>query len=175
VGSDDALSAVILARPDLRSAVARFPWVAFGLAPVLILTLVVAAALLLEGGLIFLSPPVPPWAIPWTRFSLDALNWLTTYAAPLVIAALLCVIAIRQRMAAHWIVLGISITCIAGGFHEIGVSWSSVQSEPSELQLSFALAPPYPAHLLIAGALRAAINLAIVGAAYGLWLRTATA
>ena len=55
IGSDDELSAVMLARPGIRSVIARFPWVAFGFGPILILALVVAAALLMQGALILWS------------------------------------------------------------------------------------------------------------------------
>ena len=37
IGADDALAAVMLARPDFRSLTARFPWAVFGLGSVLML------------------------------------------------------------------------------------------------------------------------------------------
>ena len=171
VGSDDGLAAVMLARPELRSVAARYPWFAFGLAPVMMLALVVATALLIQGGIIFWSPAIPPWSVAWAKLSFDALNWLATYAAPLVIAAMLCVIGFRQRMTARWIVLGLAIVCLVGGFHEIGVRRSSMPSQPSELYVGFAFAPPFPRQMIIAGVFRAAINVALVAAAYRLWLR----
>jgi hypothetical protein len=171
IGSDDKLSDVMLARPGVRSMTARYPWAAFGVGPLLMLAFVVASALFIQGGLISWSPPIPQWSIPWVRLSFDVLNWLTTYAAPLAIALILVVIGIRQRMSSGWILLGLAIVCVVGGFHEIGAIWSTEPAQPSELALSFALAPPFPRDMLIAGAFCAAINLAIVGTVYGLWLR----
>lgn len=172
IGGDDELAAVMSARSELRSLSARFPWAAFGVGPVLMLALVVYAALLIQGGIIFWGPGIPQWSIAWARLSFDALNWLTTYAAPLVIAAVLFVIGIRQRMTMSWIVLGLAIICVVGGFHEIGVKWSSMPSQPNELYVSFALAPPFPRAMILYGLLRSAINIAVVAAAYWLWRQT---
>jgi len=161
----------MLARPGKRSLTARFPSAAFCLGPILMLALVVAAALLIQGGFIFWSPPIPQWSVPWAKVSIDGLNWLATYAAPLAIAAVLCVVGITQRMTANWIVLGLAIVCVIGGFHEIGVRWSATPTQPSELYVGFGLAPPFPRGMIIAGLYRAAINIALVGVGYVLWLR----
>lgn len=169
IGSDDELARIMLARPELRSITARFPWATFGVGPILMLVLIVAAALLIQGVLILWSPPMPRWSVPWGRLLFDILNWLTTYAAPLAIAAILCVIGMRQRMAPGWIVLGIAIIGVVGGFHEIGVAWSDTPTEPNQLSLGFALWPPYPRNMIFAGVLRAAINLALVAVGYWLW------
>jgi hypothetical protein len=171
IGSDAELSAVMLARPASRSIMARVPWAVFGIGPVLMLALVVASALLIQGGLISVSPELPPSSIPWARASLDVLNGLTTYAAPLAIAAALSVAGIRQRMSESWIVFGLATICVTGGFHEIGVRWSATPAQPSELYVSFALAPPFPGPMIVAGALRAAVNITLVGVACWLWVR----
>lgn len=171
IGSDDELSAVMLARPGMRSVTARFPWAVFSFGPVLMLAVVVAATLLIQAGLIFWSPPIPQWSVPWARASLDGLNWLATYAAPLAVAAVLCVVGIRQRLTASWIVLGLAIVCVVGGFHEVGVRWSTALEQPSEVYVGFGLAPPFPRGMIIAGVYRAVINVALAGAGYWLWLR----
>ena len=51
LGSDDSLAAAMLARPELRSISARFPWAVFGLAPVAALALLIFAAALMKAGL----------------------------------------------------------------------------------------------------------------------------
>jgi hypothetical protein len=63
------------------------------------------------------------------------------------------------------------IACIGGGFHEIGVKWSNVPTQPSELDISFALVPPFPLQMIISGLFRAAINLALASVIYWLWTR----
>src|ERR1019366_3480569 len=52
LGHDDDLADAMLARPELKSFTARYPWAVFGLGPVVMLVLGVAAALILEVGLL---------------------------------------------------------------------------------------------------------------------------
>ena len=170
IGEDDALVATMLARPELRSLAARFPWAVFGFGPVLMLVLIVAAALVIQGT-IFLNPTIPRSSLAWARPSFDAFSWFATYAAPLFIAIGLCIVGIRQRMAAFWIVLGLIVACIFGGFHHVGVTWPDAASRPPELGISFALAPPFPRDMILFGCLRAAISCALAGAVYWLWRR----
>jgi hypothetical protein len=171
IGGDDALADVMLSRPELRSVVARFPWAVFGLGPVLMLVLVVSAAILIEGGIAFLHPAIPRWSVDWARFSFDAVNWLVMYAAPLAIAAVVSVVGINQRVTTGWVVFGLIIISVVGGFHEVGVKWSYVPMHPSELDESFALAPPFPRAMIVSGLFRAAINLTLAGVTYLLWIR----
>ena len=178
IGSDDELSAVMLARSELRSVTARFPWAVFGFGPALMLTVTIVAAVLLEGGFLYShralatwwrdAPPVTP--PDWIKWSVYAWNWLATFAAPLMIAALLCVLGIRQRMSRRWIMLGAAVVCILGAFHQVDLTWSDLPGR-SELAVGFGLAPPFPLHMILTGLVRAAINVALVGAAYCLWLR----
>ena len=169
IGSDDTLAQIMLARPELRSLSARLPWAVFGVGPVLMLALVVAGALFIQGGLIFWSPAIPPWSVVWGKLSFDALNWLATYAAPLLIAAIISIIGIRQRVPTTWTMLGLAIISFVGGFHEIGVKWSSTPAVPNEIFVSFGLAPPFPRHMIVSGLYRAAINVALVVGAWALW------
>jgi hypothetical protein len=170
IGSDDELAAALLAKPGLRSVIARFPWAVFGLGPVLMLALVVATVIVIEGGIIVWTTN-PRLRTDWARTSFDVLNWAVTYSVPLGIAAILVLAGIRQRTRAVWIVTGAAIICVLGAFHEVGIRWSDSPGDPSTLVASFALAPPFPGHLLIAGLYRAAINVVLVGVGYWLWLR----
>jgi hypothetical protein len=178
IGSEDALADVMLSRPELRSVTARFPWLVFGLGPVLMLAVAVDAAVLIESGLLQLhlafirdangQHPLPP---DWMRASIAAWNGMATYVAPLIVASAICVVGLKQRSTFYWIAAGAAVACILGGFHEITMTWSELPGH-SELRASLALAPPFPRHMLIAGFLRAAINLALVSAAYWVWTRT---
>jgi hypothetical protein len=93
-----------------------------------------------------------------------------TYAAPVGIALLLCWLGLRQRIADRWIIAGVCVICVFGAFHVMNMSWSNVPGR-SELSLSYALAPPYPTHMIIAGLYRLPLNLLAVAALYFLWLR----
>jgi hypothetical protein len=166
LGTDETLAAAILQRPELRSLTARFPWAVFGVGPVLLLTVCVVAATLIEGGFLELhldlvrTPANPhPVKPDWLKPALIAWNWLATYATPLAIAALLAVIGQRQRVGAGWIVTGVLIVCVVGANQELVIHWH--EPGPNELSLGYTLS--------YWGALRAAANLLLAGAFYWLW------
>jgi hypothetical protein len=182
IGSDDELSAVMLARPGIRSVTARFPWAVFGFGPVLMLVLAVLAAVLTEGGFLYAlsawSPGVTPPANPpdWIKRLAFVWNCLINYAAPLMIAALLCVLGIRQRMSGRWVAFGTAIVCILGAFHEVAVLWADVPGvDRSQIGVTFALAPPFPQWLIAEGLFRMTINVAVARAGYWLLQRRMTA
>jgi len=179
IGSDDQLSAVMLARPDLRSITSRFPWAVFGVGPVLMLVIVIVATVLIEGLFLYSHrelvrlwgetlPATPP---DWVKVLVFQWNFLVTYVAPLMVAALLVVLGVRQRMSAHWIMFGVALVCIVGAFHLVDATWGDLGTEPPEIRVTLALAPPFPQWLINEGLLRAAINLALVGSGYWLWRR----
>jgi hypothetical protein len=179
IGSDDELAAVMLALPGLRSLTARFPWAVFGFGPVVMLAAMIVAAVLVEGGFLYSHYIWVQWwgeaplATPpgWIKSLVSAWNWLITYAAPLLIAALLVLVGERQRTRAAWIVTGSAIICVLGALHDVGIQWPDSPANPSTLSASFALAPPFPTQMMVAGLYRAAINMALVGVGYWLWLR----
>jgi hypothetical protein len=177
IGSDDELAAVMLARPELRSVAARLPWLVFGLSPILMLVVAIAAAVVIEAGLVELhlafirdangQHPLPP---DWMRVSTAAWNWMVMYVAPLLVAYAICVVGLKQRSSFYWIAAGAGVVCMLGGFHVVNLTWSELPMK-SELSVSLALAPPFPRQMLIVGILRAAINVVLTGLGYWLWLR----
>ena len=175
IGSDNDLSAVMLARPELRSVTARFPWAVFGIAPVPMLVITIVAAVLMEGLFLYLAglwgetlPATPP---DWVKFLVFQWNLLVTYVAAPMIAALLCVLGVRQRMSTQWIMFGAALVCIVGAFHLVDATWGDLGVGRPEISVTLALAPPFPQWLINEGLLRAAINLALVSVSYWLWLR----
>jgi hypothetical protein len=172
LGADDALAAALLARPGLRSVTARYPWAVFALGPIALSFIVLMAAVFVEVGFFNLltaltggprEGPDPAWlkVITWIW------NTLFTYAAPFVIAWLMFVVGQRQRVAGLWLLVGIAVACIAGGFHWVEVTWH----DQGGGELSVGFEQPYSHGMLITAGLRAAINLLLVGGAYWFWQR----
>jgi hypothetical protein len=181
LGSEDALAAALLDRPGLRSLTSRAPWLVFGLAPVAVLLLVVIASAFFEVGLLkgyawiagaeispgsFTGADLPVWLMSfiWTW------NQLVMYAAPFALAALVVVIGTRQRIGGVWILIGVAIAAIAGGFHVMEVRFAD-QPGQSALSAGFGLVGPFPNDMTAPGIGRAAINLVLIGTAYWLWHR----
>jgi hypothetical protein len=177
LGNDDDLANAMLSKPELRSLTARFPWAVFGLGPVAMLALGVVAALYLEFGLLTFLNWLIHGVIGYTPASAAAkvanarlvtqiftvYNTLAVYSAPLVFAWLFYRIGSRQRMSAAWIIGGVVLACILGGFQNI-VFYDTGVRHGGMLMVSSALVPPFPN--LAESLARALLNLAIAG---GVW------
>lgn len=171
LGSEDNLAAAMLEKPELRSFMARFPWAVFGLGPVALLALSIAAALFAEHGIIqavtLWAPllgvtPGPAAAHGFTQIML-VWNTLAIYGAPLLFAWLFYWMGSRQRMPKAWIMTGLAIVCVVGGFQNMSFYDTGCKG-CGHLLVESALLPPFP-HVA-EGLARAALNLAI---ACGIW------
>ena len=171
LGNDDDLAEAMLARPELRSLAARYPWAVFGLGPVAMLAVGFAAALAVEIGIIELATAYGsaiglkpgPDAARWFTRAMLVWNTFAVYFAPLGFAALLYLVGSRQRMRPAWIVTGVSLICVLGGFQNL-IFYDTGCKGCGVLLVQSAFLPPFP-HFA-EGLVRAAMNLAIVG---GVW------
>src|SRR6185437_6900706 len=133
LGSDDILAEAALARPELRSFTARYPWAVFGLGPLVMLAMAVVAALFLEVGIIMVlnwllldvmgyTPGSAAAKVANAKVATEiftAYNTLAVYGAPLLLAWLFHQIGSQQRMRPAWIVTGVVLVCILGGFQNL--------------------------------------------------------
>jgi hypothetical protein len=177
LGSDEDLAQAMLARPELQSFMARHPWAVFGVGPVVMLGLGFAAALFLEVGVIVFLNWLLHSVIGYMPGSSAAkvanaktatqiftiYNTLAVYGAPLLFAWLFYRVGSRQRMPAAWIVTGVTLVCILGGFQNL-VFYDTGCRGCGHLLVQSAFIPPY-LHLA-EGIARAVMNLAIAG---GVW------
>ena len=176
LGHNDLLAEAMLSRPELRSLTARFPWAVFGLGPVALLALGFAAALAAEIGIIELATAYGsaiglkpgPDAARWFTRVLLVWNTFAVYFAPLGFAALLYLVGSRQRMRPAWIVTGVALACILGGFQNL-IFYDTGCRGCGHLLVQSAFLPPFP-HFA-EGLVRAAMNLAIAGVVW--WWLTA--
>jgi hypothetical protein len=112
LGSDTSLANAMLARPELRSVTARFPWLVFGILPPLAVIVGFAAVVIvtqlvaIRGGAYIprqgFVAPAPAWMVWILQGTMFALNFLVV---PLL-GALLAWVAQRQRMKLLWPILG---------------------------------------------------------------------
>ena len=175
LGHDDDLADAMLSRPELRSFMARFPWAVFGLGPVVMLVASVVAALYLEIWLLnqpigifsYLTgqPPGPVTAKLATQV-FTVYNTLAVYGVPLLFAWLFYRLGSRQRMRPVWIVTGVTLICVLGGFQNLIFYDTGCRGCGHLIVSSGLLAPfwhffaPFDA---AEGLARAAMNLAIAG------------
>jgi hypothetical protein len=183
LGNDDVLADAMLSRPELRSLTARFPWAVFGIAPLVIPLLSAVAALYFEiwfithvhGLFSYLTgqPPGPVTARLATQV-FTAYNTLAVYVAPLFFAWMFYWLGSRQRMRPAWIVTGVVLICVLGGFQEL-VFYDKGYVGGGVLLIESGLISPF-VHFTndsffspfsyAEGFARAAMNLAIAG---GVW------
>ena len=172
LGHDEDLAQAMLSRPELRSLTARFPWAVFGIGPIALLALSVAGGLYLEFWLLHLpggiftyftgQPPGPVTARLATQVY-TVYNTLIVYGAPLLFAWLFYWIGSRQRMPAAWIVTGVALVCVLGGFQNL-IFYDTGCRGCGHLLAESSLIPPF-SHFA-EGLPRAVLNLAIVGGAW---------
>jgi hypothetical protein len=167
LGSDDELASVMLARPELRSLTARYPWAVFGLGPVAMVVAALTVCLLLEFASFNVAHTLFPHPTAGERegfvFAVSIWNALWTYVAPFAIAAGLCLLGLRQRMPAAWIFTGIALACFFGAFQEIHFR---DDGHHGELSLGSGLFSPFPVKLLVHGLQRAIVTFALAGGLY---------
>ncbi|MGZ5929597.1 MAG: hypothetical protein ACXWLX_10310, partial [Rhizomicrobium sp.] len=113
------------------------------------------------GSAIGLKPG--PDAARWFTRAMLVWNTLAVYFAPLAFAALLYLVGSRQRMRPAWIVTGVSLICVLGGFQNL-IFYDTGCRGCGVLLMQSAFMPPFP-HFA-EGLARAAMNLAIAG---GVW------
>lgn len=176
LGSEDTLAAAMLEKPELRSFMARFPWAVFGVGPVVLLALSIAAALFAEMGVIQAATMwapllgITPGPVAAHRFTQIMLVWntLVIYGAPLLFAWLFYWMGSRQRMPQAWIVTGVAIVCVVGAFQNMSFYDTGCKG-CGYLGVESAFLPPFP-HV-VEGLARAAVNLVIAGGFWWLAIR----
>lgn len=171
LGHESDLAEAMLARPELRSLTSRFPWAVFGLGPIALLALSVVCGIFLEIWIInhtsfvwawFHMQPSPATARVATKIY-TAYNTLVVFGGPLLFAWLFTWIGTRQRMPRAWIIAGVAIVCVLGGFQNL-IFYDTGCRGCGHLLMQSAFIPPFP-HFA-EGVARAAMNLAIAG---GIW------
>src|ERR1700744_986606 len=184
LGTDDDLVAAMLSRPELRSLTSRFPWAVFGLGPILLLAASIVGALYLEiwllnhsGGVFsyFTGRPPGPVSARLATKVYTVYNTLAVFGAPLLFAWMFYWLGSRQRMRPAWIVTGVALICVLGGFQNL-IFYDKAHIGGGVLLIESGLVSPF-VHFTsdsffspfpyAEGFARAAMNLAIAG---GVWL-----
>jgi hypothetical protein len=123
LGQRDALTAQMLAQPELRSRVHRFAWLLFGIAP-LFATLVLSVAtyfvVIVFGGYFALPEHVQ---LQQEHGALPVASAFMHWIAPLFIAVPLGMLALRRRMSPVWPVVGVVVIAVASGALAVRPNW----------------------------------------------------
>jgi len=162
LGTQDDILSDTLAREELKSWTARWPWALYGVMPPVILVATVALTLYL---VVAISRVVTLFAgefslVPaWAAAATNVLSLFLMYVSPMLLGAAIGYIAIRRRSSWLWPVLGIVLVAILGGLSIIGIDLGEA-GHLSRLYVGTSFIPPFPDKL--ATAIRISLNLLVV-------------
>ena len=172
LGSEQRVASEMLARPELRSWAARWPWAIYGLLPPLLMAALVVLAALALAPVIELYVLHSGWeasdaGLPhaWFMNAVDGILATFKYAAPLLLCVAFCRMTVRRLSRSGWLVPGIAATAVLGGAFDIAMNWGQDQWS---MAVNFFLYPPWPNPLT--HGLRIAANLLLALAPYLYWL-----
>ena len=146
LGSEDALAAAILARPELKSWMHRRPRIAYWLIPTMLFFPAFAVMILL---LRLSGAPhadyetfLRRWGSPHSARSLaGAVRLFYNVGLPLVLAGACCVVAGRSRAAMKWPVIGVLTTSFIGGAIQWDLLWPHGPDGHGAISLTVAVLP----------------------------------
>jgi hypothetical protein len=127
LGTEDAVAANILARPELQSWTRQWPWLAFVLLPLLALPLQFVLSMLAALGVFNFSTRVlgltalNPGAVPWV---VGALQTYGVWIAPILAAGAACFLAARRGAPALWPIVGSALIALVGASTNASFEWS---------------------------------------------------
>ncbi len=173
LGDADTLAAEIIARPELRSWMSRWPWIAYGVTPPLALLLALFGILLILGrsGAFHadLITFTNRWGSPdsWSWFA--AIRVFYTFGLPLLLAAGCCFVAGQRRAALRWPVMGAMLVSIFGAAVTFNVCWPHGADSFGGLCIRSNVFPPFAGWE--GNAVRAAATSALSVGPYLWWKR----
>ncbi len=179
LGSEDAVVEGALAKPELQSWAARWPWAVYGLAPAVTFSVAVTFLIFVLVGIAkglqgfgFLTDETRHLTPFWLTTSIDVFFLTIVYVVPLLMAAYICQQIAIRRPPLVWPWAGLFLLCLFGAALDISVTWPRTIDAPGHLGVTFALAPPFPDR--VETAIRALINVGLV-AAFLQWCRQSQA
>lgn len=124
LGDPELIIEEALARPELRSWAYRWPWVIYGMFPVVALALVVVGSIVVVGSLLGLAQSnsgLSPAAFAnalfdqwWARALLETWRVSMVYVLPVVFAGALCIFAAKRDAPILWPTIGVFLILFLG-------------------------------------------------------------
>ena len=175
LGTEQDVASEMLARPELRSWAARWPWAVYALLPPVVLVGLTVLLVLAITGPVFelytsqldargIKAP-HSWFVGSVNYTLMAFQ----YATPLILCTTFCWMAVSRRTDSPWPILGIVVAGVLGGSFYMGMNWGEDQWS---MTVSLFLYPPYPHPL--ESAIRIFANILLTLTPYLYWIRRQT-
>ncbi len=170
LGSFDAIASDLILRRELQSWPARWPWLIYGLLPIVTVAgaIVVAASTV---GYVWLglewyvgAKVVPPQTI---HLAVNAFFWSVAHVLPVGLAVVIGVHALNTRRPLVWPIAGVIALCLAGGALDFSAHWPMPPDGPRTVQVGFSYGPPFPdlPHAVLYGVMNLAIAAGLIALA----------
>ena len=177
LGSEDDIVSTVLARPELRSLPARYPRVISAAGPivlwlgVMIGSVFMIAAIFKVLVMAGIAPPPRTSIEPlWLQNLMNAVLFVYVRILPVVIGAAMAAVFARRLLVPRWTIAGAVAISLTSAFSTYALIFPKVVGEGGELNLGMGInADELPVSLTLA-----ALNVALIMAAYGLARRRAT-
>lgn len=121
LGSDDQIVRKVLNRPELISWAHRWPWMIYGIGPVVgyfLLVVLIAGAIGVWLGIaderLSREAFFDMLTAGWVRFLFEHFTLLILHPLSTITAALICFIAAKREMPILWPVVGVVLVCVFG-------------------------------------------------------------
>ncbi len=176
LGAEDEIVGNVLARPELQSLPARYPRAVFGAGPVALWFAITALSILLImaitkafqlAGLLPMPGKATHIEPMWLQSLGHALMFTYMRILPVIIGAIIAVMAARHRLVPRWTAAGAFVVSLLSAFATWALIFPTIPGEPGELQLGFGVA----ANELPRSLALAAMNAGLILAAYWFALR----
>jgi hypothetical protein len=169
LGSTETLAGAMIERKELRGWDARAPWAAYLLAPALALVVGLALTLgLVYGAVESFRPPGGPLVLPLRIAELTrSITAIGTALLPILLGWGMALTANGRRRPPLWPALGVIALGILGGAAAFPLTLPTGPGETGELDIEFALLPPFPG--LSLAVLHIAANLALLLLPFAAW------
>ena len=148
LGPENQLAEAMLACTRFRSWAHRAPWAVFMVAPLAALisvyfatqVLTVIIVELFGSGISHVPMQVPGWFSAFYSTVID----FNLYLLPLLCGWVLSVLAIRQRMALAWPIIGLCVVAVFCGLETFSVNWAAAPNHLNSVGTSWAFLPGAP-------------------------------
>lgn len=129
LGSEDAIVADVMARPELRSWARRFPWAAFVVFPLVGFALLFVASILAMAGAVGLWDHVlgiAPMHSPGLRVVCETFVLIALWVAPVGAAGVACLLAAHRRTPVVWPIVGCVLVALVGAMTNAGFQFRAI-------------------------------------------------
>jgi hypothetical protein len=141
LGSMDDLAHGMIARPELRALSARFPRLLTGAAPVVLWIGILVLAIFAFAGAFKDQEASAASAV--FQAPTDASFLSVTRVVPIIIGALMLTLALRQRLALTWPLIGAAVLAALAGTTDAKVFFSTTPDKSSEFAIGNSLLPVF--------------------------------